>query len=270
MLVGSIPAILSSLETHFKFSSIQLGMFALIVAGLLSVIFVSYFGECGHKPRWLGASLVIQEIACLLFTLPQWIFEMYTPGYTRHLWELCLAEGSDGNETNVDFSLEDYTALALSLFANFVLVIGITPLYTTGVTFIDDTVHPKYVPFFLAVHNICPYHWYHCWLHHNRYVFVHLCASWSRDTAHPSLGMRLRSPWLTLPGLGHGGYPSLSAEFCSCCCPFYSSCFHINFPAAQPLRKKWRKRWPKFSKMISLVVWISSEWLKYSPASSSS
>ena len=157
MLVGSVPAVLSSLETRFKFSSIQLGMIVFIIdaAGLLSVIFVSYFGERGHKPRWLGASLVIQGIACLLFTLPQWIFGMYTPGSTGDLRELCFAEGSGGNETNVDCSSENYTALTLFLFANFILGIGITPLYTIGITFLDDIVRPKYVPIFLAVFDIC-------------------------------------------------------------------------------------------------------------------
>lgn len=145
---GSVPLVLTSLEKRFKFSSVQAGSIGLMidVAVLLSVVFVSYFGERSHKPRWLGVSLIIQGVACLLFTLPQWIFGNYIAGSTGELQELCMAEGSGGNATEIECSSANYTALVIFLVANFILGIGISPLFTIGTAFLDDIFFPKYVP----------------------------------------------------------------------------------------------------------------------------
>ena len=124
----------------------------LIEVGILSsVVFVSYFGEHGHKPRWLGMGLIIQGVACLLFTLPQGIFGKYIAESAGELQELCLAEGSGGYQTNVDCSSTNYAALVIFLIASFILGIGISPLFPIGATFLDDIIRPKYVPLFLVM-----------------------------------------------------------------------------------------------------------------------
>ena len=60
--LGFTAVVLSSIERRYQFSSVWAGLIRSVfdVAVLVSVLFISYFGGRGHKPRWLGASLVIQ------------------------------------------------------------------------------------------------------------------------------------------------------------------------------------------------------------------
>lgn len=54
--------VLSTIERRYEFSSVLAGLIASFfdIAVLISVLFISYFGGRGHKPRWLGISLIIQ------------------------------------------------------------------------------------------------------------------------------------------------------------------------------------------------------------------
>ncbi len=59
--------VLSSIERRYGFSSTAAGAIAATfdASVLVSVLFISYFGGRGHKPRWLGASLIIQGLGQL-------------------------------------------------------------------------------------------------------------------------------------------------------------------------------------------------------------
>ena len=54
--------VLSPIEKRYHFSSTQASFIisTFDFAVVLSVVFISYFGDKGHKPRWLGASVIIQ------------------------------------------------------------------------------------------------------------------------------------------------------------------------------------------------------------------
>ena len=54
--------VLSSIERRYRFNSTLVGLIASTfdISVLVSVLLISYFGGRGHKPRWLGASLIIQ------------------------------------------------------------------------------------------------------------------------------------------------------------------------------------------------------------------
>ena len=56
--------ILSSIERRYQLSGLQVGLVASVfdMSVLVSVIFISFFGGKGHKPRWLGVSLLIQGL----------------------------------------------------------------------------------------------------------------------------------------------------------------------------------------------------------------
>lgn len=62
--LGFISVVLSSLERRYQLTSVQAGLIASIfdVAVLITVIFISYFAGKGHKPRWLGVSLLVQGL----------------------------------------------------------------------------------------------------------------------------------------------------------------------------------------------------------------
>ncbi|KAL5494009.1 hypothetical protein EMCRGX_G015277 [Ephydatia muelleri] len=54
------------------------------IADIISVLFISYCGERGHKHRWLGADLVIQGLGCLVFATPQFFFGAPTSSGGKH------------------------------------------------------------------------------------------------------------------------------------------------------------------------------------------
>ena len=60
--VGFVSVVLSSIERRYRFSSLVAGFIAssFDMAVLVSVLFISYFGGRGHKPKWLGISLIVQ------------------------------------------------------------------------------------------------------------------------------------------------------------------------------------------------------------------
>ena len=61
---GFTSVVLSTIERRYRFSSTSAGLIASTfdMAVLVSVLFISYFGGKGHKPRWLGISLIIQGL----------------------------------------------------------------------------------------------------------------------------------------------------------------------------------------------------------------
>ena len=115
---------------------------------VVSVVFITYFGHKSHKPRWLGIALIIQGIGALIFALPQFIFGEYKMGSDVQLrYESCDTEdtflSSCGPANNI--------AYGLFIFGNVLIGIGAAPLFTIGISFIDDLVHPKFVPLHLGV-----------------------------------------------------------------------------------------------------------------------
>ena len=62
IITGFTSVVLSTIERRYRFSSTAAGLIASTfdMAVLVSVLFISYFGGKGHKPRWLGISLIIQ------------------------------------------------------------------------------------------------------------------------------------------------------------------------------------------------------------------
>ena len=71
-LIGFTSVVLSTIERRYRFSSTAAGFIASTfdMAVLVSVLFISYFGGKGHKPRWLGISLIVQGAGEFLASYP--------------------------------------------------------------------------------------------------------------------------------------------------------------------------------------------------------
>ena len=61
---GFTSVVLSTIERRYQFSSTVAGFIASTfdISVFVSVLFISYFGGKGHKPRWLGVSLIVQGL----------------------------------------------------------------------------------------------------------------------------------------------------------------------------------------------------------------
>ena len=115
-------------------------------------VFISYFGERGHKPKILGISFVIQGIGSLLFALPHFIFGKYQVGTdVQGTFEAC----NDTIEALSSCDAGNSIAYAIFIIANLVMGIGAASLFTVGISFIDDIVFPKWVSLHVGAFQVC-------------------------------------------------------------------------------------------------------------------
>ena len=141
--------VLSSLERRYGLSSTSTGAIASTfdAAVLVSVVFISYFGGRGHKPRWLGASLIIQAIGSFIFSLPQFLFGRYRVGDAGLLQtETCL-DGLDFSDCRSSTN----GALVFFMLGNILIGVGAAPLFTVGTSYLDEIVRPKHVSLHLGI-----------------------------------------------------------------------------------------------------------------------
>lgn len=172
-------SILSTVEKTFKFPSSVTGI---ILAGndLAQIFFsvcISYYGNKGSRPRWVGAGMLMNALGCLLSALPHFVWgpdqQDIADAVTASLLAssnssaadlssvgatLCQAatsneslttSGSDSIDCNrADVSLVPVILLFLS---QFVSGIGATSYYTLGMTYMDDSVDKENSPLMFAL-----------------------------------------------------------------------------------------------------------------------
>ncbi|XP_038051922.1 solute carrier organic anion transporter family member 4A1-like [Patiria miniata] len=156
---GFISVIISTLERRFVLPSVQSGSISSCYdfSVMIIIIFVTYLGESSHKPKWLGTGAFIFVLGSLVFMLPHFITPEYdvTPSEvdtcdpTRPTANTCL-EG--------DSSLSNYFWMFVA--AQALHGIGASPLFTLGVTYLDENVRPAslsiYIGIFQAVSTLGP------------------------------------------------------------------------------------------------------------------
>ncbi|XP_013911099.1 PREDICTED: solute carrier organic anion transporter family member 4C1 [Thamnophis sirtalis] len=142
---GLINVSISTIEKRYDLSSSLTGV---ISAGYdisfsLLCLFISFYGERGHKPRWLALSSFLIAVGALVFSLPHFTSGPYT--YGEKAEDLCPVPLSGGPtrpcRRGIKSKLSNY--FYVFLLGQFLLGAGGTPLYTLGTTFIDDSV-PKH------------------------------------------------------------------------------------------------------------------------------
>uniref|UniRef100_A0A8C8B5M2 Solute carrier organic anion transporter family member n=1 Tax=Otus sunia TaxID=257818 RepID=A0A8C8B5M2_9STRI len=136
---GLINISISTIEKRYLLNSSLTGLISASydIAFCILSLFVSFFGERGHKPRWLAFSAFMLGLGSLVFSLPHFSSGKYHYG--------AKFEGtSSANFTcsaSTKSSLPNY--LYVFILGQLLLGVGGTPLYTLGTAFIDDSV-PKH------------------------------------------------------------------------------------------------------------------------------
>ncbi|NXH97731.1 SO4C1 protein, partial [Pachycephala philippinensis] len=142
---GLINISISTIEKRYELNSSLTGLISASydIAFCVLSLFVSYFGERGHKPRWLAFSAFMLGLGSLVFSLPHFSSGKYQ--YGSKLEDTCqTAETTFANATcsaSTNSSLHKY--LYVFILGQLLLGVGGTPLYTLGTAFIDDSV-PKH------------------------------------------------------------------------------------------------------------------------------
>ena len=117
---------------------------------VIGVVLISYFGNKTHRPRLLGFGALLMSIGALLFASPQFFFDSYKYSSNTQLeLEQCL---DAGNHTSV-CSAGQIGAYSIFILSNIIMGVGATPLYTLGISYLDEIVYPKYVSLHMGINN---------------------------------------------------------------------------------------------------------------------
>ncbi|EHB07378.1 Solute carrier organic anion transporter family member 4C1 [Heterocephalus glaber] len=135
---GLVNISISTIEKRYEIKSSLTGLISSSydISFCLLSLFVSFFGEGGHKPRWLAFASFMIGLGALVFSLPQFFSGEYQLG---SIFEgTCLTRNSSTSCTSSRSLLSNY--LYVFILGQLLLGVGGTPLYTLGTAFIDESV----------------------------------------------------------------------------------------------------------------------------------
>ncbi|XP_056404526.1 solute carrier organic anion transporter family member 4A1 [Hyla sarda] len=149
MVNGFINTVITSIERRFELHSYHSGLIASSydIAACLCLTFVSYFGGNGHKPQWLGWGVLIMGVGSLVFALPQFTTSVYVVDLSEDTG-VCYSNHSSQVSESAS-SLANYRYVFM--LGQFLHGVGATPLYTLGVTYLDENVKSSYSPVYIGI-----------------------------------------------------------------------------------------------------------------------
>ncbi|KAG2463875.1 solute carrier organic anion transporter family member 4A1 isoform X1 [Polypterus senegalus] len=146
---GFINTVITSIERRFDLRSYHSGLIASSydIAACVCLTFVSYFGGTGHKPKWLGWGVLVMAVGSLVFALPHFVTDSYKVSSPEHT-DLCFDVQNDTCNQSPS-SLSNYRYMFM--LGQFLHGFGATPLYTLGVTYLDENVKSNYAPVYIGI-----------------------------------------------------------------------------------------------------------------------
>ncbi|XP_061708271.1 solute carrier organic anion transporter family member 4A1 [Cydia pomonella] len=154
---GFVNVVITTIEKRFGLRSMQTGVIAggYDMASFICLAPVTYLGgrQGASKPRWLGWGALIMGAGSLMFALPHFLVPPYRAAHREQL-DVC-----HGNSTVSSYLCEDSGpaeggswAVAIFVLAQLLHGAGATPLFTLGVTYIDENVSKKMSSVYLGVY----------------------------------------------------------------------------------------------------------------------
>ncbi|CAG5928470.1 unnamed protein product [Menidia menidia] len=151
---GFINTVVTSIERRFDLRSYQAGLVASSydIAACVCLVFVSYFGGTGHKPRWLGWGVLIMALGSLVFALPHFVTPPYQVGPPQSTG-MCSANRTQGcrDRAGGGGGGGGGRGRGGAVRVPFLHGMGATPLYTLGVTYLDENVSSAYGPVYIGI-----------------------------------------------------------------------------------------------------------------------
>lgn len=145
---GFVNTVVTSIERRFDLRSYESGLVASTydLAACLCLAFVGYFGGRGHKPRWLGWGVLTMGLGSLVFALPHFGAGPYAAKGDAGAGA-CPANRSAACGPSAS-GLSGYRLVFM--LGQFLHGVGATPLYTLGVTFLDENVKSSCSPVYIG------------------------------------------------------------------------------------------------------------------------
>ena len=151
---GLINVVISTIEKRFGIQSTETGFIAnsYDIASFLFLLPVSYLGGrgSGAKPIWIGAGIGVMGLGSLLFSLPHFSADSFTGD--DQVVSLCNAAPRNATSCPQSSSASGSDNSKFVFMASqFLHGAGAAPLYTLGVTYIDENIGASSSAFFLGI-----------------------------------------------------------------------------------------------------------------------
>ncbi|XP_048489286.1 solute carrier organic anion transporter family member 4A1 isoform X1 [Plutella xylostella] len=157
---GFVNVVITTIEKRFGLRSMQTGVIAggYDMASFICLAPVTYLGgrAGASKPRWLGLGVLLMGGGSLLFALPHFLVPPYRVA-SEEPDDLCRANRTmgglcDSTATAGGWAEGGAWAVAVFVAAQLLHGAGATPLFTLGVTYIDENVSKKMSSVYLGMY----------------------------------------------------------------------------------------------------------------------
>lgn len=169
MFAAYFVSVITTIEKLFQLQSKMTGVIlAATEMGQIScTLLFTYYGGHGHRPRWIACGMVLFAICSFTCSLPHWLFDFPTTPGTEMMYSspnftsaaVCnnfthvLGNHSICGEQILSEQQSKIRNVVVFIFLISLLGIGMgqTPVYTLGISYIDDNVAGRESPLYFTI-----------------------------------------------------------------------------------------------------------------------